>query len=115
MFTHLHLHTEFSLLDGLSRIPDVMDRCAAIGQNSVAMTDHGALYGAIDFYKAARERGIKPIIGIEAYIAPGSRHKKSGSRSNEYFHLTLLAKDEQGYKNLMRLSTLSHLHGFYYN
>ncbi len=114
MFTHLHLHTEFSLLDGLSRIPDVMDRCAAIGQNSVAMTDHGALYGAIDFYKAARERGIKPIIGIEAYIAPASRHKKSGSRSNEYFHLTLLAKDEQGYKNLMRLSTLSHLEGFYY-
>jgi len=114
MFTHLHLHTEFSLLDGLSRIPDVMERVAAIGQRSVAMTDHGALYGAIDFYKAARERAIKPIIGIEAYIAPDSRHKKSGSRSNEYFHLTLLAKDEQGYKNLMRLSTLSHLEGFYY-
>jgi DNA polymerase-3 subunit alpha len=114
MFTHLHLHTEFSLLDGLARIPDVMDRVAALGQKSVAMTDHGALYGAIDFYKEARERGIKPIIGIEAYIAPESRHKKSGSRSNEYFHLTLLAKDEQGYRNLMQLSTKSHLEGFYY-
>ncbi len=114
MFTHLHLHTEFSLLDGLSRIPDVMDRVAAIGQESVAMTDHGALYGAIDFYKAARARGIKPIIGIEAYIAPESRHKKSGSRSNEYSHLTLLAKNEQGYRNLIQLSSKSHLEGFYY-
>ena len=72
MFTHLHLHTEYSLLDGLTRIPDLMDRVRALGQESVAMTDHGALYGAIDFYKEARARGIKPIIGIEAYIAPDS-------------------------------------------
>ncbi|HEY7802242.1 MAG TPA: PHP domain-containing protein, partial [Dehalococcoidia bacterium] len=89
MFTHLHLHTEYSLLDGLSRIPDVMDRVQALGQQSVAMTDHGALYGAVDFYKEARARGIKPIIGIEAYVAPESRLKKSDSRSNNYFHLTL--------------------------
>jgi len=114
MFTHLHLHTEYSLLDGLSRIPDVMDRVAALGQQSVAMTDHGALYGAIDFYKEARARGIKPIIGIEAYIAPDSRHRKSDARANNYFHLTLLAKDLQGYRNLMKLSTASHLEGFYY-
>ncbi len=120
MFTHLHLHTEFSLLDGLSRIPDVMDRVAALGQNSVAITDHGALYGAIDFYKEARVRGIKPIIGLEAYVAPGSRHKKADSRSNpggpsgNYYHLTLLAKDEAGYRNLIQLSTKSHLEGFYY-
>jgi len=114
MFTHLHLHTEYSLLDGLSRIPDVMDRVAAIGQQSVAMTDHGALYGAVDFYKEARARGIKPIIGIEAYIAPDSRHKKSDSRANNYFHLTLLAKDMTGYRNLIQLSTKSHLEGFYY-
>lgn len=114
MFTHLHLHTEYSLLDGLSRIPDVMDRVQAIGQQSVAMTDHGALYGAIDFYKEARARGIKPIIGIEAYIAPESRLKKSDSRSNNYFHLTLLAKNEEGYRNLVKLSTRSHLEGFYY-
>jgi len=114
MFTHLHLHTEYSLLDGLSRIPDVMDRVAAIGQQSVAMTDHGALYGAIDFYREARVRGIKPIIGIEAYIAPDSRLKKSDSRSNNYFHLTLLAKDMEGYRNLIKLSTKSHLEGFYY-
>ncbi|HEY8172882.1 MAG TPA: DNA polymerase III subunit alpha [Dehalococcoidia bacterium] len=114
MFTHLHLHTEYSLLDGLSRIPDVMDRVKAIGQQSVAMTDHGALYGAIDFYKEAKSRGIKPIIGIEAYIAPDSRLKKSESRANNYFHLTLLAKNEIGYRNLMQLSTRSHLEGFYY-
>ena len=114
MFTHLHLHTEFSLLDGLSRIPDVMERVRALGQNSVAMTDHGALYGAIDFYKEARLRDIKPIIGIEAYIAPDSRLKKSDSRSNNYFHLTLLAKDEAGYRNLIKLSTRSHIEGFYY-
>jgi len=72
MFTHLHLHTEYSLLDGLSRIPDVMDRVAALGQRAVAMTDHGALYGAIDFYREARARGLQPIIGLEAYIAPDS-------------------------------------------
>ncbi len=114
MFTHLHLHTEYSLLDGLSRIPDVMERVAAIGQTSVAMTDHGALYGAVDFYKEARARGIKPIIGIEAYIAPDSRLKKSDSRANNYFHLTLLAKDMAGYRNLIQLSTKSHLEGFYY-
>jgi len=114
MFTHLHLHTEYSLLDGLSRIPDVMDRVKALGQRSVAVTDHGALYGAIDFYKEARAREIKPIIGIEAYIAPDSRLKKSDSRANNYFHLTLLAKDEAGYRNLIKLSTRSHLEGFYY-
>ncbi|MDP9237440.1 MAG: DNA polymerase III subunit alpha [Chloroflexota bacterium] len=114
MFTHLHLHTEYSLLDGLSRIPDVMDRVAAIGQTSVAMTDHGALYGTVDFYKEARARGIKPIIGIEAYIAPDSRLKKSDSRANNYFHLTLLARDMEGYRNLIQLSTKSHLEGFYY-
>jgi DNA polymerase-3 subunit alpha len=114
MFTHLHLHTEYSLLDGLSRIPDVMERVKALGQESVAMTDHGALYGAVDFYKEARARDIKPIIGIEAYIAPDSRHKKNGARSNEYFHLTLLAKDEVGYRNLLQLSTKSHIEGFYY-
>ncbi len=114
MFTHLHLHTEYSLLDGLSRIPDVMDRVRALGQRSVAMTDHGVLYGAVDFYKEARERGIKPIIGIEAYVAPDSRLKKADSRSNNYFHLTLLAKDDAGYRNLLQLSTRSHLEGFYY-
>ncbi|MBF6600962.1 MAG: DNA polymerase III subunit alpha [Dehalococcoidia bacterium] len=114
MFTHLHLHTEYSLLDGLSRIPDVMDRVQALGQRSVAITDHGALYGAIDFYKEARAREITPIIGIEAYIAPESRLQRPDSRSNNYFHLTLLAKDEAGYRNLLQLSTHAHLEGFYY-
>ncbi len=114
MFTHLHLHTEYSLLDGLSRIPDLMDRVKALGQQSVAMTDHGALYGAIDFYKEARARDLKPIIGIEAYVAPESRFKKTAGRQNDYYHLTLLAKDMQGYRNLLQLSTKSHLEGFYY-
>jgi DNA polymerase-3 subunit alpha len=114
MFTHLHLHTEYSLLDGLSRIPDLMDRAKALGQQSIAMTDHGALYGAIDFYKEAKARGIKPIIGIEAYIAPESRHTKTSGRANDYFHLTLLARDLVGYRNLLQLSTRSHLEGFYY-
>ncbi len=114
MFTHLHLHTEYSLLDGLSRIPDVMDRVKTLGQTSVAMTDHGALYGAIDFYQEARARGTKPIIGMEAYISPESRLKKADARSNNYFHLTLLAKDEAGYRNLLKLSTRAHLEGFYY-
>jgi len=114
MFTHLHLHTEYSLLDGLSRIPDVMDRVAALGQRAVAMTDHGALYGAIDFYREARARGLQPIIGLEAYIAPDSRHKRSEARANNYHHLTLLARNETGYRNLLQLTTKSHLEGFYY-
>ena len=81
MFTHLHTHTEFSLLDGMSRIPQLLDRAQALGMDSIAMTDHGALYGAVDFYREAKERGIKPIIGLEAYIAPGSRHSARASAS----------------------------------
>ena len=114
MFTHLHLHTEYSLLDGLSRIPDVMDRVAALGQQSVAMTDHGALYGAIDFYREATARGIKPIIGIEAYIAPELAPQEGGHARQQLLHLTLLARDAAGYRNLIQLSTKSHLEGFYY-
>ena len=113
MFVHLHTHTEFSLLDGLSSIPDLMDRAKELGQEAIALTDHGVLYGAVQFYKQARARGIKPIIGIEAYVAQGSRHSREPGDKQPY-HLTLLAKNNNGYANLLELSTKSHLEGYYY-
>jgi DNA polymerase III subunit alpha len=113
MFTHLHLHTEYSLLDGLTRISPLMDRVQELGQEAVAMTDHGALYGAIDFYREARSRGIKPIIGVEAYVAPGSRLSREAG-DNQPFHLTMLAKNKTGYNNLLKLVTSAHLEGYYY-
>ncbi|HWO72500.1 MAG TPA: DNA polymerase III subunit alpha [Dehalococcoidia bacterium] len=113
MFTHLHLHTEYSLLDGLTRIPPLMERVQELGQEAVALTDHGALYGAIDFYREARARGIKPIIGVEAYVAPGSRFSREAG-DNQPYHLTMLARNKTGYRNLLKLVTASHLEGYYY-
>ncbi len=113
MFTHLHLHTEFSLLDGLSRIPRLLDRAKELGQEACAITDHGALYGAIDFYEDANKRGIKPIIGVEAYVAKGNRRTKDQTEKSPY-HLTLLARNKQGYRNLMWLVTKANLEGYYY-
>jgi DNA polymerase-3 subunit alpha len=113
MFTHLHLHTEFSLLDGLTRISPLMDRVQELGQKAVAMTDHGAMYGAIDFYREARARDINPIIGVEAYVAPGSRHSREPG-DNQPYHLTMLARNKAGYQNLLKLVTASHLEGYYY-
>ena len=113
MFTHLHLHTEYSLLDGLTRIPPLMDRVKELGQEAVAVTDHGAMHGAIDFYREARARGIKPIIGVEAYVAPGSRLTRETNDKQPY-HLTLLAKNKTGYRNLLKIVTSSHLEGYYY-
>ena len=113
MFTHLHTHTEYSLLDGMSKIGPLLDRVKALGQEACAITDHGAMYGAIDFYKGARERGIKPIIGVEAYVAPGSRHTRERG-DNQPFHLVLLARNLQGYKNLIKLTTAANLEGYYY-
>jgi DNA polymerase-3 subunit alpha len=113
MFTHLHVHTEFSLLDGLSRIPLLMDRAKELGQEAIGLTDHGVLYGAVQFYKEAKARGIKPIIGIEAYVAKGSRHSREPHDKQPY-HITLLAKNDVGYANLLALSTKSHLEGYYY-
>ncbi len=113
MFTHLHTHTEFSLLDGMSKVAPLMDRAKALGQESIAMTDHGALYGAIDFYREARERGIKPIIGLEAYVAPRSRHSRERGDSSPY-HLVMLARNMAGYKNLIALTTKANLEGYYY-
>ncbi len=115
-FVHLHLHTEYSLLDGACRLDRLVDKAHALKFPALAITDHGVLYGAVDFYKAAREKGIKPIIGCEVYVAPGSRFEKkttSGGR-DVYHHLVLLAKDETGYKNLIRLATAAHLEGYYY-
>jgi DNA polymerase III subunit alpha len=114
-FVHLHLHTEYSLLDGACKIPDVMDKVHATKMPAVAMTDHGNMFGAIEFYQAAVAKGIKPIIGCEAYIAPGSRlEKKASSARDAAFHLILLAKDDAGYRNLLKLVTDAHLKGFYY-
>ncbi len=114
-FVHLHLHTEYSLLDGACRIDDVVEKAHAAKMPAVAITDHGNMFGAIDFYKAASERGIKPIIGCEAYIAPGSRLDKKSSNAREAaYHLILLAKDDVGYKNLIQLISSAHLEGFYY-
>ena len=113
MFTHLHTHTEYSLLDGLSTIPDLVARAKALGQDALAITDHGNLHGALQFYEEARANEIKPIIGIEGYVAPGSRFDR-GAASRTPFHLTLLAQNETGYRNLLKLSTASHLEGFYY-
>ena len=115
-FVHLHLHSEFSLLDGACRLDKLAERARALKFPALALTDHGVLYGAIDFYKAALECGIKPILGCEMYMAPGSRLEKKtpGGRGGEYNHLVLLAKDEAGYRNLIRLATAAHLEGFYY-
>ena len=113
---HLHLHTEYSLLDGACRLDRLMDRAHELKFPALAITDHGVLHGAIDFYQAARAKGIKPIIGCEVYVAPGSRLEKkttSGGR-DVYNHLVLLARDETGYKNLIKLATAAHLDGYYY-
>src|SRR6267143_6149914 len=115
-FVHLHLHTEYSLLDGACRLDRLVDRAHELKFPALAITDHGAMHGVIDFYKEAREKGIKPIIGCEVYVAPGSRLEKkttSGGR-DVYNHLLLLAKDETGYKNLIKLVTAAHLEGYYY-
>ena len=113
MFAHLHVHTEFSMLDGLSRIEPLVQRTRDLGMESLAITDHGGMYGAIDFYRTASSEGIRPIIGCEMYVAPGSRHERNPNERSPY-HMTVLAKNSVGYRNLVKLVTLSHLEGFYY-
>lgn len=114
-FTHLHVHTHYSLLDGLAKIDDILDRAKELGMDSLAITDHGVLYGAIEFFIRAKERGIKPIIGCEMYITPNDLHSKNpDSLDRKRHHLILLAKNMAGYKNLMRLISIAHLEGFYY-
>ena len=113
-FIHLHTHSHYSLLDGLSKVEEMVALAKEYGMNAIGLTDHGNMYGAIDFYKTCKKAGIKPIIGVEAYLTPGSRHDKRPGIDTERFHLTLLAKNEEGYKNLIRLVTISNLEGFYY-
>ncbi len=113
MFTHLHVHTEYSLLDGMCRIPQLVARAKELGMDSLAITDHGTIYGAIEFYLAAIEAGIKPIIGCEVYLAPDSRFGRNAS-DKTHCHLILLAENRKGYHNLIQLVTKAHLEGFYY-
>jgi DNA polymerase-3 subunit alpha len=113
MFTHLHVHSEYSLLDGMCRIPWLVRRAKELGMDSLALTDHGVMYGAIKFYLEAIEAGIKPIIGCEVYVAPNSRFSRNAADKNNY-HLILLAKNQTGYRNLIQLDTKAHLEGFYY-
>src|SRR5438128_5679843 len=113
-FVHLHLHTEYSLLDGSIRMKELMEKAAEFKMPAVAMTDHGNLFGAIEFYQEARRAGVKPIIGCEAYIAPGSHKDRPASRRHAAYHITLLAENETGYRNLVKLITTAHLDGFHY-
>ena len=114
-FTHLHVHTEYSLLDGSSKIKELTARAKELGMDSLAITDHGVMYGVIDFYKAARENGIKPIIGCEVYVAPGSRFDRENvSGEDRYYHLILLAENNTGYQNLMKIVSKGFVDGFYY-
>lgn len=113
-FTHLHVHSHYSLLDGLGTPAQIVERAKEMGMNSVAITDHGSMYGVIEFYKAAKAAGIKPIVGMEAYVAPRSLTEKVSKLDSSPYHLILLAKNLEGYLNLMRLSSIAHLEGFYY-
>ena len=112
-FVHLHLHTEYSLLDGACRIKDLVKRVKELGQEAVAITDHGVMYGAVDFYRACRAEGIKPIIGCEVYVAPRSRFDRVHELDAASRHLVLLCKDEEGYRNLSYLVSMAFLEGFY--
>ena len=113
-FVHLHNHTHHSLLDGLTKINDLVDLVKKYGMEAVAITDHGTMSGSIELYKTAIEAGIKPIIGMEAYVASRSRHDRDPSKDKARYHLTMLAMDNTGYQNLMKLSSMANLEGMYY-
>ncbi|MCI8668011.1 MAG: DNA polymerase III subunit alpha [Lachnospiraceae bacterium] len=114
-FTHLHVHTEYSLLDGSCKIKEITERAKELGMDSLAITDHGVMYGVIDFYRAAKAAGVKPIIGCEVYVAPGSRFdKEAGNNEEKYYHLVLLAENNTGYSNLMKIVSKAFVEGFYY-
>ena len=114
-FVHLHTHTEYSFLDGAIRIADLVDRAGEFGMPALAITDHGGLFGAVEFFETCMYAGIKPILGFEAYVAPGSRFdKQSGRDERSYHHLILLARDNNGWKNLMRLCSIGYARGVCY-
>ena len=115
-FAHLHVHTEYSLLDGSNKIKEYVARVKELGMNSAAITDHGVMYGVIDFYRAAKEAGINPILGCEVYVAPNSRFDRESRQAEDdrYYHLVLLAENNQGYANLMKIVSKGFVEGFYY-
>ena len=113
-FTHLHVHTEYSLLDGSNKITELIARVKELGMTSVAITDHGVMYGAIDFYRAAKAQGIKPILGCEVYVTSGSRFDRENNNDTRYNHLVLLAENDTGFHNLMKIVSRGFTEGFYY-
>ena len=113
-FTHLHVHTEYSLLDGASRIGDLVARAKELGMDSLAITDHGVMFGVIDFYRECQKQGIRPVIGCEVYTAPRTRFDKDAEKDKHMGHLVLLAENDQGYRNLMKIVSEAFRHGFYY-
>jgi len=115
-FVHLHVHSQYSLLDGAIRMKQLVKKAAGFGMPSIALTDHGVLFGAVEFYQEAEKAGVKPIIGCEAYVAPGSMldRKTSNGGKDAAHHLTLLAADDEGYRNLVKITSAAHLEGFYY-
>src|SRR3989344_3139794 len=106
-FTHLHTHSHYSLLDGLPKVPELILRTKELGMDAVAITDHGNLYSAVEFWKEAKKTGVKPIFGVEAYIAPGDRRDKNGNGGEKYHHLILIAENQKGWQNLIQLVTKS--------
>src|SRR5207248_10862233 len=114
-FVHLHCHSHYSLLDGASRIPELVGRAKELGMNALALTDHGNLYGAIEFFRECKEAGLNPILGYEAYVATGRRNEREARRRGEAaYHLTLLARNEVGFKNLVRMASCAFLEGYHY-
>src|SRR3954462_2755604 len=113
-FTHLHVHTHYSLLDGANKIPQLVQRAKALGMDSLAITDHGCMFGVIEFFNECKKQEIKPILGMEAYMAPGHRADRSGTPGETAYHLLLLAQNLEGYHNLLKLSSIAYREGFYY-
>src|SRR5512138_1104612 len=114
-FVHLHCHSHYSLLDGANRIPELVQQAKALGMNAIALTDHGNLYGAVEFYRECRDHHLNPIIGYEAYVAPGKRTEREARRRGDAgYHLTLLARDRTGFKNLIKMASVAFLEGYHY-
>ena len=113
-FVHLHVHSHYSLLDGLSKIDELIEKAKEYKMKSLALTDHGVMYGVIEFFQKAKQAGIKPIIGVEMYIAPHGRKNKRPKVDERPFHIVLLAKNQIGYQNLIKLTSVAYLEGFYY-
>ena len=114
-FTHLHTHTEYSLLDGSNKISDYVSRVKELGMDSAAITDHGVMYGVVEFYQACQAQGIRPVIGCEVYVAPGSRFDRETTRGDDrYYHLILLAENNEGYANLVKIVSAGFVDGYYY-